>query len=78
VPCTRFPTPTKRGAGATDHSDDFHVAKTIIMVLAIVALCIVASTIEGGWPMIASFVVHLAVHFVIVVGSRVEGIVAQN
>ncbi len=44
------------------------------MIVTTFVLCILAVTMEGGASMIAAFAIHLATHFTIVVGSRVEGI----
>lgn len=75
VPCTRFPIP-QRGAGATDHCEYLPLVKAIAMIVTTIALCVLAATIGigGSTSMIAAFAIHLAVHFTIVVGNRVEGI----
>ncbi len=77
VPFTRFPTPIK-GAGATDRSSGSSHAKTIAMIVAAIALCFLTLTVEGVMSMIAAFVINLATHLTIEVGSRVEGIAVSN
>ncbi len=48
------------------------------MIVATIALCFLALTVEGVMPMIAAFVINLATHLTIEVGSRVEGIAVSN
>ncbi len=72
-PCTRFPTPPKWGAGATDHSGNLSRVNQLLPCSFVALLLAFASWQEGVATMMSRVAIGLAVHFVIVVGSRVQG-----
>jgi hypothetical protein len=71
--CTRFPTPPKWGTGVTDHSGNLSRVRSLLTCLLAALLLAFASWQEGVATMISTVAIELAVHFVIMVGSRVQG-----
>ena len=70
--CPRFPTLPKRSAGATDRHGEINNRRSLLVLVLTVLLFTFAAWQEGVAAMLSTVAVELAVHFAIVVGSRVE------
>ena len=70
--CTRFPTLLKRSAGATDRNGEINNRRSWFVLFVMVLLFVFAAWQEGVVAMLSAVAVEFAVHFAIVVGSRVE------
>jgi len=68
----RFPTPQKRGAGATDRHGYLSNRKTLLTILLTTLLFAFAAWQEGVMSMATAVAIEMAVYFAIMVGSRVE------
>jgi MFS superfamily sulfate permease-like transporter len=69
---TRFPTPHKKGAGATDRHGNLYNLKTLLTLFLTVLLLVFAAWQEGVTNMISAVAIEFAVHLAITVGSRVK------
>jgi len=69
--CTRFPTPPRGEAGATDRRGNLYNLKTLLLLLLSVLLSAFAIWQKGVETMIA-VAIEFAVLFAIAVGSRVQ------
>jgi hypothetical protein len=70
--CTRFPTPHKGKAGATDRRGNLYNLKTLVPLLLSVLLFVFAAWQKGVGDMASDVAIEFAVHLAIAVGSRVQ------
>ena len=72
-PCTRFPTPSKKGPGEPDRASRKYWTTTVRLALVTVLLTTLAAAQEGGGVVMTTLAIEFAVHFAIAVGGRVQG-----
>ena len=72
-PCTRFPTPSKKGLGRPGRASLKHLVNTIMQSLLIVLLLLFAVGQRGGSAVALDLALKIAFRFLVAVGGRVEG-----
>ena len=70
--CTRFPTPRKGKAGATDRRGNLYNLKTLVNLFLSLLLLVFAAWQKGVGDMVGNVAIEFAVHLTIAVGSRVQ------
>ncbi len=72
-PCTRFPTPLKKGPGRPDRGSRRYLDTTIVLALLVLLLVALAVRQLGGGVVMTTLAIEFAVQFAVTVGGRVQG-----